>query len=498
MSDNFISATIEEACEIHDSRRKPIKKGDRIEGKYPYYGASGIADYIRDYEFDGTYLLLSEDGDNLKTQKTPVAFLAKGKFWVNNHAHVLKAKEGNLTEYICYALQVADIKSYISGSTRPKITQSDMRMIPFNLPPLSCQKAIAHILGTLDDKIELNRQMNQTLEAMAQALFKSWFVDFDPVIDNALAAGNEIPEALQKKAQLRRNFVEQAATNSPPEGGVSAGRGGRLLDTNPQLSQLFPSSFEYSEDLGKWIPEGWEVKKLGEDIKVKHGHAFKGEFFSKEPTNDLLLTPGNFKIGGGFKSDKFKYYNGEVPEDYVLNEGDLIITMTDLSKEGDTLGYPAFIPRLSGKRYLHNQRLGRVEFTSETVEKEYMYYQLCLPDYRSLIVGGASGTTVKHTSPSKICSIDYLKAPHLIQAQFSETIKTLISKKNTLDIQKETLAQLRDTLLPQLISGKVRLPAEVIAKAGVPEEVIEKVGVPEEVVEKAEGAVSMLSGDQLE
>ena len=95
--------------------------------------------------------------------------------------------------------------------------------------------------------------MNQTLEAMAQALFKSWFVDFDPVIDNALAAGNEIPEALQAKAEKRKK-------RSSLKGGVPEGRGGRLLDTNPQLATLFPSSFVYSEALGKWIPEGWEVK----------------------------------------------------------------------------------------------------------------------------------------------------------------------------------------------------------------------------------------------
>jgi type I restriction enzyme S subunit len=189
MSKSINVTTIEKACKIFDSQRKPIRKADRKPGQFPYYGASGIADYIDDYVFDGTYLLLSEDGDNLRTQNTPIAFLAEGKFWVNNHAHVLQGKDGNLTNYICYALQIADIKSYISGSTRPKITQADMRRIQLNLPPLPEQKAIAHILGKLDDKIELNRQMNQTLEAMAQALFKSWFVDFDPVLDNALAAG---------------------------------------------------------------------------------------------------------------------------------------------------------------------------------------------------------------------------------------------------------------------------------------------------------------------
>jgi type I restriction enzyme, S subunit len=105
----------------------------------------------------------------------------------------------------------------------------------------------------------------------------------------------------------------------------------------------------------------WIGKSLGDLVDIRHGFAFKGEFFRDEPPGDILLTPGNFAIGGGFKADKFKYYDGPVPEEFVLREGDLIVTMTDLSKNADTLGYPAFVPSASeGRRYLHNQRLGKV------------------------------------------------------------------------------------------------------------------------------------------
>lgn len=83
--------------------------------------------------------------------------------------------------------------------------------------------------------------------------------------------------------------------------------------------------------------ENWKTYKLGDLIEIKHGYAFKGEYFSDKPSENILLTPGNFNIGGGFKSDKFKYYVGEPPKEYVLKENDLIITMTDLSKAGDTL-----------------------------------------------------------------------------------------------------------------------------------------------------------------
>ena len=92
----------------------------------------------------------------------------------------------------------------------------------------------------------------------------------------------------------------------------------------------------------------WKEYSLDELINIKHGYAFKGEFFSEEPTDDILLTPGNFAIGGGFKAQKLKYYNGDFPVDYILDENDVIVTMTGLSKEADTLGFSAKVPAWYG------------------------------------------------------------------------------------------------------------------------------------------------------
>ncbi len=150
--------------------------------------------------------------------------------------------------------------------------------------------------------------------------------------------------------------------------------------------------------------KGWEEVELGQLIGVKHGFAFKGEYFKNEPPGDILLTPGNFAIGGGFKYDKLKYYDGPVPEDYVLNAGDLLVTMTDLSKATDTLGYPAIVPGPENdERYLHNQRLGLVQINEpERLHRRFLYYLMCSRPYRHDIIAGATGTTVKHTSPTKI------------------------------------------------------------------------------------------------
>jgi len=181
MAGEWKKTTLGELTVNHDAKRKPTKEADRRPGPYPYYGASGIVDHVDDYLFDGDYLLIAEDGENLRTRQTPIAFMARGKFWVNNHAHVVAANEKADTRFLMYAIEGMDISGHLTGAVMPKLTQGNLNKIELNCPPLPEQRAIAHILGTLDDKIELNRKQNETLEAMARALFKAWFVDFEPV-----------------------------------------------------------------------------------------------------------------------------------------------------------------------------------------------------------------------------------------------------------------------------------------------------------------------------
>ncbi len=147
--------------------------------------------------------------------------------------------------------------------------------------------------------------------------------------------------------------------------------------------------------------------RLSDFIKIKHGFAFKGEYFSAKPTKDILVTPGNFAIGGGFKADKFKYYAGTASEDYILKAGDLVVTMTDLSVDADTLGYSALIPNDTNVQFLHNQRVGLVQQIKEGIDLGFLYYLMRTREYQSYVVGGASGSTVKHTSPDRIASFEY-------------------------------------------------------------------------------------------
>ena len=184
--------------------------------------------------------------------------------------------------------------------------------------------------------------------------------------------------------------------------------------------------------------------RLSDFIKIKHGFAFKGEYFSARPTKDVLVTPGNFAIGGGFKADKFKYYAGAVPEDYILKAGDLVVTMTDLSVDADTLGYSALIPNDSSVQFLHNQRVGLVQQIKEGIDLGFLYYLMRTREYQSYVVGGASGSTVKHTSPDRIASFEYDFPSLPTQRKIAEILYAYEEKieNNNSNIKKlETLAK---------------------------------------------------------
>jgi type I restriction enzyme S subunit len=189
----------------------------------------------------------------------------------------------------------------------------------------------------------------------------------------------------------------------------------------------------------------WEETTLRELIDIKHGYAFKGEFFTEVPNGNALLTPGNFHIGGGFKSDKFKYYIGDIPEEYVLIPGDVIVTMTDLSKDGDTLGYSARIPE-STNRFLHNQRLGLVSVISKKADVNFIYWLLRTRHYQKTIVNSCSGSTVKHTSPSRIKDYKFRLPPITEQVAINKVLSSFDRKIENLRKQNETLETIAQTL----------------------------------------------------
>ncbi len=167
------------------------------------------------------------------------------------------------------------------------------------------------------------------------------------------------------------------------------------------------------------------LTRLSDLIDIKHGYAFKGEYFHEKPPGDLLLTPGNFAIGGGFQWGKRKYYrDGPVPDEFVLRPGDLLVTMTDLSKEVDTLGYSAVVPK-GDSRILHNQRLGKIIKKKAPIDFGYLHWLLRSPEYRNEILASYTGSTVKHTSPKKILAYQFSLPPSREQQQVAAVLDSL-------------------------------------------------------------------------
>jgi type I restriction enzyme S subunit len=366
-----------------------VKEADRRRGPYPYYGASGIVDHVDGYLFEGEYLLIAEDGENLRTRQTPVAFLASGKFWVNNHAHIVRGNNTSDTRFLMYALRATDISGYLTGSTMPKLTQGNMNRIPVVAPPPREQRAIAEVLGALDDKIELNRRMNRTLEQLAAAVFKAWFVDFEPV--KAKAAG---------------------AARFP---------------TMPQpVFDALPTTFTDSP-LGP-IPHGWRVGSLAELAEIGSGQ--RPAERSTERTDDLTVP---LYGGGGVMA-------------YVREP--LFTRPILLTGRVGTLGE---VFRITRPCWASDNTL--VIRPAGDVHYEFLYFHLRAIDFSSL----NRGSTQPLVTQSDVKKQNVVVPPVGVVAAYHSLAHALFMRLDHNDAESETLAAIRDALLPKLLSGEIRV-----------------------------------------
>ena len=158
-----------------DGQRKPLKESERTKGKYPYYGASGIIDYINDYLFDENLVLLSEDGANIIDRNYPVCFIATGKYWVNNHAHVLKVKTGVIDKFICESLERLDYTKFNTGTAQPKLNQDICQKIVITIPNEDEQKCISEFLDRINNIITLHQRKLDNLKLKKKALLQKFF-----------------------------------------------------------------------------------------------------------------------------------------------------------------------------------------------------------------------------------------------------------------------------------------------------------------------------------
>ena len=402
MSSEWPLVTLGELTVNLDTKRKPVKEADRKPGPYPYYGASGIVDYVEDYLFDGEHLLIAEDGENLRTRQTPIAFRACGKFWVNNHAHIVIGNERASTRYLEYAVLGSDITSYLTGAVMPKLTQGNLNRMEVFCPPREAQDAIVGVLGSLDDRITLLRETNATLEAIAQALFKSWFIDFDPV-----------------RAKME---------GRSPEGMDEA------------TAALFPDSLEESE-LGL-VPRGWRVESLDKIANYLNGLALQK--FPPENDTDWLpvIKIAQLRKGDTLGADQA---SANIKQEYIVQNGDVLFSWSGSLEVEIWCGGPGAL----------NQHLFKVSSADYPKWFYFFWTRQHLPHFQQ--IAASKATTMGHIQRKHLTEAKVVVPPDEVLALAKDVFGPLLDRLINNALQAQTLGSIRDSLLPRLISGQVRL-----------------------------------------
>ncbi len=439
---------------IIDYRGKTPQKTDSgiplITAKIIKNGAiQQVNEFIAEEDYDSWMRRgIPKSGDVVLTTEAPlgeVAQLDDRKVALAQRVITLRGKKGFLDNaFLKYLLISNDVQHQLdgrgTGTTVKGIKQSELRKLELPIPKYETQKNIAHVLVSLDNKIELNRQTNQTLEQMAQALFKSWFVDFDPVIDNALAADKPIPEELQARAQRRQQQLAKPDHQPLPD----------------DVLQLFPSEFEETEELG-WVPKGWEAGTLSSIASALSGFAFKSKDFVEK--GEAVIKIKNINSDRTVDITDVNRVLAKVAlsaERFLLTDGDIVMAMT-----GATVGKFGIIVTEEKEAYFLNQRVCKL--SSKTEEGNvFLYAALNKPGVEEGIVDSAQGSAQPNISASAILSTPMVIPSTELIALFSKQMKSAYIRRITLKKEGYKLTKLRDTLLPKLISGELRLPESML------------------------------------
>lgn len=324
--------------------------------------------------------------------------------------------------FLAYLLELdetrAKVESVATQTALTGITTKDYFGIPLRLPTLDCQRKVAKILATVDNLIDQTQNLIDKYTAVKQGMMADLFsrgVDLSGT-----------PETNNSYGQLRPNHVDA-----------------------PEL---------YQETEFGWIPKDWNIISLEDHFSIKHGYAFKGEYFSDKPPGKVLLTPGNFFRHGGlyFESKNTKYYNGPIPSEYVLENGDFLVVMTDLSPQTLILG--RFVLLNEPMTTLHNQRIGRLEKLSNLYfDQTFLLNALNQETLRKEIVLTATGTTVRHSSPQRILN-NKIQLP---KSDEQKAIGKRISQIETLIFNNQTelakYQKIKKGLMQDLLTGKVKV-----------------------------------------
>ncbi len=352
----------------------------RENGKYPVYGTNGKIGTSDVFLCSYPGIIIGRKGAYRGVH------FSNNPFYVIDTAFYLNPKVADLNmKFAYYQLLTVDINYMDSGSAIPSTSREDFYDLDIMLPPLPEQKSIASILSSLDDKIDLLHRQNNTLEALAETLFRQW-------------------------------FVEEAE-------------------------------------------EGWETGKLGDYVECINGYSYNSSELN--PSKNALVTLKSFDRNGGFSIEGFKEFTGKIKHNQVVHEGDLVVAHTDITQEAEVIGNPALV--ISDPKFENlviTMDLVKVVPIADWISKEFIYFLMRSREFKHHCLGCANGTTVLHLNKEAIPSFEFKipKKENIIG--FSIKAKDLVQKRFTNHKQIRTLTRLRDTLLPKLMSGKVRVEYE--------------------------------------
>ncbi|WP_286329802.1 restriction endonuclease subunit S [Edwardsiella ictaluri] len=406
---------------------------------------------------------IPQSGDVVLTTEAPlgeVAQLDTRKIALAQRVITLRGKKGLLdNDFLLYLLQSNDVQHQLdgrgTGSTVKGIKQSELKEVILSFPSITAQRRIAKHLKDIDDKIILNRQINQTLEQMAQALFKSWFVDFDPVVDNALDAGffeqnSELSEELLRRAEQRKAVREQPDFTPLPA----------------ETRQLFPAAFEACEEpslgLGGWVPRGWGYNPFGDLLDTTIGGDWGKDVEDHTHSTQARIVRGTDipdLINGQLSSAPLRWVEPKKLTSRKIEIGDIIIEVSGGSPKQPTgrsiLMTKNIIDRLGGI-------IEPASFCRRFKPKSFDYGLLASLHLKKIYNDGkmweyqnqSTGIANFQTKFFLEAEVVILPSEQVLNA-FSHMVKPWIDKSQS--NEQIVLSNLRDTLLPKLISGELRL-----------------------------------------
>jgi type I restriction enzyme S subunit len=436
MAGDFLETTVGDVCKVFDG---PHATPTRLDSGPVFLGITSLnkgridlstSDHLSEEDFiKWTRRVTPQEGDvvfSYETRLGEAAIIPEGlRCCLGRRMGLMRPDPEKLdSRFLLYYYLGPEFQNVIRertihGSTVERIALIEFPKFPIRIPPLPSQRAIASVLGTLDDLIELNRETNEILEEMARTLFKSWFVDFDPV-----------------RAKLE---------GRPPAGMDAA------------TAALFPDHFQDSE-LGQ-IPKGWEVKPLGDLADMDKGLSYKGSGLEEEGGMPMVNL-GCFSGRGIFNTDKIKRYTGDYRERHLVHEGDLVIANTDMTQNRVIIGSPSIVPKLGREsKFIFTHHVFAVRFKpGADIFRRYVYFTLLKPEFREIAEGFSTGTTVLALPRDGLTKYMLCLPPVPLIEEFERQAEPLLAIIHANNEESRELATLRDTLLPKLLSGEVEAP----------------------------------------